>query len=207
MAPARLNIRLNKRSQSVLLKPASMLQILGLLGLACLSFIWSGCGGGGTPARNLVSVSVQPGIAEATAPTGTSPFTAAGTFDQKPTAEDSLTAQWSSSDPTIATIGSSSGIATCVAAGGPITITATSGQKHGTAQLTCLAAPQAGSGNCSYMCGSTRCGALTGYCSISTGNACRQVYDPAECSLGQPAGATATDSCGVGIDTSRSCSE
>lgn len=202
MAP----VRLDKRSQSFLLKPASMLQILGLLGLACLSFTWSGCGGGSKPARNLLSVSVQPGIAEATAPTGTSPFTAAGTFDQPPTAEDTLTAQWSSSDPTIAMIGSS-GIATCVAAGGPITITASSGQKHGTAQLTCLAAPQAGSGNCGYVCGSTRCGALTGYCSISAGNACRQVYDPGECPKGQPAGGTATDSCGVGIDTSRSCSE
>jgi hypothetical protein len=200
-------LRLDKRSQFFQLKPTNMLHILGLIGLACLSFTWSGCGGGMPAARNLLSVSVQPGVAEATAPTGTSPFTAAGTFDQAPTGEDNLTAQWSSSDPTIAMIDSSSGMATCVAAGGPITITASSGQKKGTAQLTCLAAPQAGSGNCAYMCGSTRCGALTGYCSISTGNACRQVYDPGECPTGQPAGGTATDSCGVGIDTSRSCSE
>jgi uncharacterized protein YjdB len=41
---------------------------------------------------------------------------------------------WTSSDPAIATIGASTGLATGVKAGGPITITATAGSVQGTAQ-------------------------------------------------------------------------
>jgi hypothetical protein len=44
----------------------------------------------------LTSVAVQPGTAEATAPTGTSPFIVVGTFNQAPMTDD-VTAQWSSS--------------------------------------------------------------------------------------------------------------
>jgi len=196
------------RSQLVQRHRGKMLNAIGLLIWACVS--GSGCGGGlasGPPARNLLSVSVDPASAEATAPTGTLPFTATGTFDEAPTTQDNLTVQWSSSDPATATIDSSSGVATCVAAGGPVTIMASSGQKQGTAQLNCLAAPQPGSGNCVYICPSTRCGSLTGYCSLSTGGQCRQVYDPVSCPRGMPAGGSATDSCGVGVDTSRTCRE
>ena len=165
------------------------------------------CGGNSMqmPSRALLSVSVQPANAQATAPTGSLPFVASGTFDQAPTSEDNLTAQWSSSDASIATIEANTGIATCVGVGGPITITASMGGKQGMAQLTCMASPQSGSGQCVYVCGSTRCGALTGYCSSSAGNACRQAYDPVHCPVGQPARATATNSCGVGIDTTRTC--
>jgi hypothetical protein len=179
--------------------------MLFLFGLPALT--WTGCGGGtvGTPVRNLVSVAVQPGNGEATAPTGTLPFTATGTFDQPPTTQDNLSAHWSSSDTTIAAIDSNTGTATCVGVGGPVTITALSGEKQGTAQLTCLASTNGASGNCAYQCPSTRCPALTGFCSISTGNACRQVYDPGDCPQGRPAGGTATDSCDVGIDTTRTC--
>jgi hypothetical protein len=177
--------------------------IIYLFGL--LALVWTGCGGGTTPVRALVSVAVQPANGEATAPTGTSPFTATGTFDQPPTTQDNLSAQWSSSDTTVATIDSNTGTATCVGVGGPVTITALSVEKQGTAQLTCVSSTQVGSGNCAYQCPSTRCGALTGFCSISTGGACRQVYDPGQCELGKPAGGTATDSCGVGIDTTRTC--
>lgn len=178
--------------------------------LACLCFAFAGCGGGtgsGVPPRALISVSVQPASAEATAPTGTAPFTANGTFDQAPTTKENLTVQWASSDSATATIDASSGLATCVADGGPVTITAISGGKRGTAQLNCLAAPQAGAGNCEYQCGSVRCGALTGYCSISSGNSCRAVFAPGACPKGKAAAATATNSCGVGVDTSRTCSE
>jgi hypothetical protein len=187
-------------------------EVIISIALACLALFWSGCGNNGmsaftAPPRTLLSVAVQPGSAEATAPTGTSPFTASGTFDQAPTTQDNLTVQWSSSDPSIATIDADSGIATCVIAGGPVTITAVSGQKKGTAQLNCLAAPQSGSGHCVYQCGSTRCGSLTGYCAITTGSACRQVYDPGQCPVGRPAGATGTGGCGMGIDTTRSCSQ
>ena len=185
---------------------------LTLLCLACMFLISAGCGDNrpaplGPPARKLIAVSVDPPSAEATQPTGTSPFSATGTFDQPPTTEENLSVTWVSSDPTIATIDRAGGIATCIAEGGPITITASSGQTSGTAQLTCVTSPQTGSGNCVYQCGSTRCGALTGYCSISTGNQCKQVFRSGACPQGQPAGATATDTCGVGVDTSRSCSE
>jgi hypothetical protein len=177
------------------------------LQLGCLAMLWLGCGSS-SPApvlgRHLLTITLQPGTAEATAPTGTLPFTASGTFDQPPSTEDNLAVQWASSDPSVATI-DSTGTATCIAVGGPVTITASSSQKSGTAQLDCVSAPQVGSGNCAYMCGSTRCGALTGYCSLSTGNACKQVYDPGQCPQGRPAGQTATDACGVGVDTSRSC--
>jgi Bacterial Ig-like domain (group 2) len=202
-----LLVCISKRSESFLRNQANSFHPIALLALACALFTCLGCGSGTTPPpRTLVSISVTPASAEANEPTGTLPFTASGTFNQPPTSDDNLAVQWSSSDPTIATVDSQSGMATCVAAGGPVTITASSGQIHGTAQLNCVAESQPGSGNCAYICGSVRCGALTGYCSISTGNACRQVYDPGECPNGKPAGATATDSCGLGIDTSRPCS-
>jgi hypothetical protein len=174
-----------------------------LLGLVALN--WTGCGGNSTPSRTLLSVAVQPIKGEATTPTGTLPFTVTGTFDQTPTTEDNLNAQWSSSDKTVATVDPNTGLATCVSVGGPVVITASSGAKQGTAQLTCSASVTPGSGNCAYVCGSTRCGELTGFCSNTQGNACRQVYDPGSCPIGKPAGGTATDSCGVGIDTTRAC--
>lgn len=177
--------------------------ICSLLLLGILAVSWTGCGGTAIPARTLLKIDVQPGTAEAT-PTGSLPFTATGTFDQAPMTQDSLNAQWSSSDTAVATVDPNTGLATCVSIGGPVVITASSGTKQGTAQLTCVAS-SSGSGNCVYMCGSTRCGALTGFCSSSQGNACRQVYDLGSCPIGQPAGGTATDSCGVGIDTTRTC--
>lgn len=66
-----------------------------------LDWVW---GGNSTPARTLLSIAVQPGIGEATAPAGTLPFTATGTFDQPPTPQDNLNAQWASSDTTVATV-------------------------------------------------------------------------------------------------------
>lgn len=187
----------------VLIAGSRNISNLLLLGLLALS--WTGCGGNSSPARTLLSIAVQPGNAEASTPTGTLPFTATGTFDQPPPTQDNLNAQWSSSDTTVATVDPNTGVATCVSVGGPVVIAASSGAKQGTAQLTCSASVPLGSGNCSYLCGDTRCGALTGFCSSTQGNACRQVYDPGSCPIGKPAGGTATDSCGVGIDTTRAC--
>ena len=178
----------------------SNLLLLGVLALSGL-----GCGGDSTPARTLLSIAVQPANGEASTPTGTLPFTATGTFDEPPTTQDNLNAQWSSSDATVATVDPDTGLATCVSAGGPVVITASSRAKQGTAQLTCSASVPLGSGSCAYVCGSTRCGELTGFCSSTQGNACRQVYDPGSCPIGKPAGGTATDSCGVGVDTTRAC--
>ena len=166
---------------------------------------WIGCGGYSTPSRTLLSIAVQPGNAEATTPAGTAPFTATGTFDQPPMTEDNLNARWSSSDTTVATVDANTGLATCVSVGGPVVITASSSAKQGTAELTCSSSVSTGSGNCVYVCGSTRCGALTGFCSSTQGNACRQISALGSCPVGKPAGGTATDSCGVGIDTTRTC--
>jgi hypothetical protein len=172
-----------------------------------ISFALTSCGGSSmsVPARQLTSISVQPANGEAVVASGTVPFSASGTFDQPPTAEDSLAVAWSTSDTTIATIDASGGAATCIAAGGPVTITGSLSGKKGTATLTCVSAQPVATGNCVYVCGSTRCGALTGYCSFSDGNACHQAYDPGSCPVGKPANGTATDSCGVGIDNTRSC--
>jgi len=65
-------------------------------------------------------------------------FTATGTFGDKSTQNLTNQVQWTSSDTTIVTIGASTGLATGVASGGPITITATHVQDKisGTAQLT-----------------------------------------------------------------------
>ena len=60
-------------------------------------------------------------------------------------------------------------------------------------------------GNCVYVCGSTRCGELTGYCASSGGEACHQGYDPVHCPVGQPAMSLGTDACGIPVDTERSC--
>lgn len=59
-------------------------------------------------------------------------------------------------------------------------------------------------GHCVYVCGSTRCGELTGYCSGSVNGACRSIYDPGQCPVGRPAGGYGS-SCGIGIDTTRAC--
>jgi len=59
-------------------------------------------------------------------------------------------------------------------------------------------------GHCVFVCGSTRCGMLTGYCVGSVNGACRKAYDPAQCPIGQPAGGSGS-SCGVAIDTTRTC--
>ncbi len=179
--------------------------IPSLLLLVLLVPGWIGCGGYSTPSRTLLSIAVQPGDAEAFTPAGTAPFTATGTFDQPPMTEDNLNARWSSSDTTVATVDANTGLATCVSVGGPVVITASSSAKQGTAELTCSSSVSTGSGNCVYVCGSTRCGALTGFCSSTQGNACRQVSALGSCPVGKPAGGTATDSCGVGIDTTRTC--
>ena len=188
-------------TRAVLIAGSRYISNLFLLGLLALS--WTGCGGNSTPSRTLLSITVQPGNGEATAPTGTLPFTATGTFDQAPTTQENISAQWSSSDTTVATVDPTTGVATCVNVGGPVVITASSGMKQGTAQLTCSVS--LGSGNCVYVCGSTRCGALTGFCSSTQGNACRQISSPGSCPNGKPAGGMATDSCGIGIDTTRAC--
>jgi hypothetical protein len=188
--------------QQLLVRLSTLVVLLG----ATTALI--GCGGSSTanpPVRNLLSVVVAPPHGAAVSSNGTLPFTATGTFDQAPTTEDNLAVQWTSSDTSVASIDSATGVATCLKVGGPLTITASKNGKAGTADLECSDGTAISSGFCVYQCGSTRCGALTGYCSVMSGGVCRQVSAPGMCPVGQQAGATATDSCGMGVDTTRTC--
>lgn len=104
------------------------------------------CGGGaGMGVRQLVAITVQPGNGQAIEPGGTVPFTATGTFDQAPITQTNLSAQWASSDSNVATIDPNTGIATCLAEGGPITMTASAAGKGGTVHaagtLACQVSP------------------------------------------------------------------
>jgi YVTN family beta-propeller protein len=83
---------------------------------------------------SLVSIAVTPASTSVTA-TKTVQFTATGTFNDNSTQDLTNFVNWTSSSSGIATI-NPGGLATGVAAGGPITITATSGNIFGTAQLT-----------------------------------------------------------------------
>jgi Bacterial Ig-like domain (group 2)/Divergent InlB B-repeat domain/Domain of unknown function DUF11 len=83
-------------------------------------------------AATLQTITVAPTSASVTAGL-TQPFTATGHFSDGTTGAVSV--NWTSSNTGIATI-NASGVATGVTAGGPITITATSGNIFGTAQLT-----------------------------------------------------------------------
>jgi len=119
--------------------PLDGLGILVLLGvLAC-------CGGGSMGPRQLIGISVQPVSSQAFPPDGTVTFSATGTFDQAPTTQANLPVQWASSDSTIATIDPNTGLATCLVAGGPITVTGSATGKGGTvegsAALTCQISP------------------------------------------------------------------
>ena len=183
----------------------SMLCWVGLISLA--AFLVS-CGGGSFQPRQLISISVLPSDAVATVPGGTVPFSATGTFNAAPTTE-TLAAEWTSSDPTVATVDPNTGVASCAATGGPISVTATAvgkgGSLHGSATLTCSASQPPLVGFCAVN-GS----AVTGACWV---NSCSTVVDSAHCPVGQPpiAAKTVITICIPGpplphtIDTGRSC--
>jgi hypothetical protein len=81
---------------------------------AALALVLVRCG---AQPRQLIAVAVQPSNGDAIAPTGTLPFTAAGTFNEAPITQTNLTALWTSSNSSLATIDPHMGLATCVAAG------------------------------------------------------------------------------------------
>ena len=83
---------------------------------------------------SLVSIAVTP-VNPSVSATNTVQFTATGTFSDNSTQNLTNIVNWASSSTGIATI-NATGLATGVAAGGPITITATSGNIFGTTQLT-----------------------------------------------------------------------
>jgi hypothetical protein len=128
------------------IRPLSL--VLWLSILVFISLLLGSCGGGPTfppPAsRQLVALAVEPSKAEVVQG-GTVPFTATGTFDQAPTTETNTAAQWASSETTLATVDANTGVATCLAVGGPITIMAAApgkgGMVCGSGVLNCLVAP------------------------------------------------------------------
>lgn len=104
------------------------------------------CGGGASMGvRQLVAITVQPRNAQAIEPGGTVPFTATGTFDHAPITQTDLPVAWASSDSNLATIDPNTGIATCLAEGGPITMTASAAGKggaiHAAGTLACQVSP------------------------------------------------------------------
>jgi uncharacterized protein YjdB len=108
------------------------------------------CGGSSMTPHQLIAIAVSPTGAGANQG-DTVPFTATGTFAQPPTTQTNIPAQWTSSDTTTATVNPSTGAATCVGVGGPITITASAagiaGNLQSTGELTC-AAVRARSNSC-----------------------------------------------------------
>ena len=113
--------------------------------LVSLGLVLASCGGGeakiGVGTRQLIGVSVWPRSGQAVAPNGTVTFSATGTFDQAPTAQSGLPVQWASSDSNLVSIDPNTGIATCLAVGGPIAVTASAAGKggmiKGSGALTC----------------------------------------------------------------------
>jgi hypothetical protein len=85
----------------------------------------------------LKSIAVTPSTANI-AVKGTQQFTATGTFSDNSTKDVTTQSTWTSSNTEVATVGSGTGLATGVAAGGPVTITATGigTEISGSAQLT-----------------------------------------------------------------------
>ena len=88
-------------------------------------------------AGTLASIAVTPALASV--PVGlTQPFVATGTYSDGSIVDISKTAVWTSASPLVATVLSSTGVATGVSAGSAL-ITATSGGKSGSATLTVIA--------------------------------------------------------------------
>ncbi len=154
------------------------------------------CGGGssgnGIAIRQLVSLEIQPATAQAVEPGGTFPFLAIGTFNASPST-GMVNAHWISSDPSIATVDSTTGVALCGSSLGTVTITASAaGNGHsvqGSATLSCvsLSPPPTMAGKCIATMGVTN--SLTGACVGNVNGMCRATEDPVNC----PKGAKALD--------------
>lgn len=187
--------------------------------LAVLAAVMLSCG---TPARQLVSLAVQPSNADVVLPGGTVAFTAAGTFDRAPMTESNIAVQWTSSDSSVVTI-DSTGHASCNAEGGPISIDASAAGKSGTvtavATMSCRSAPPTQGGFARGYCDVGTDGKLTGSCHTRTtdpgfppNHSCRVTSDPTNCVIGTPAITRESASSGClppsgpyEVDTSTAC--
>ncbi|QSQ17143.1 kelch repeat-containing protein [Myxococcus landrumensis] len=90
-------------------------------------------------AARITSLRVSPDSASVVVG-GTQQFTVQGRYTDGTTADVTNSATWTTSNNTLATV-SVTGLGTAVAAGGPVTVTATLEGVHGTAQLTITAPP------------------------------------------------------------------
>jgi len=116
--------------------------IFVIWGLGISFSMMASCGGSSMTPHQLIAIAVSPTGAGANQG-DTVLFTATGTFAQAPTTQTNIPAQWTSSDTSTATVNPSTGAATCVAVGGPVTITASAagmaGNLQSTGELTCAA--------------------------------------------------------------------
>ena len=145
------------------------------IALICAAIILGSCGGGSLqstpPPRLLTGLFVQPAKADAAEPDGTATFSATATFNQPPIALSSYPVHWTSSDPSIATIDPTSGLATCLIQGGPITIDAFAGGLRASGSLTCSPISSTP--------------VLTGYCAAPSYPRCSVKKDLIHCPVGQ----------------------
>jgi hypothetical protein len=178
--------------------------------LIAIGVVLANCGGGSTPMqlRQLIAITVQPSNGDTIVP-GTLPFTASGTFNQPPTTQTNLAARWTSSNSSVATVDPNTGLASCVAVGGPITITASVPGNGGStlsasAMLNCLSHPGGELGQCQLVNNT-----LTGSCLGVRGGICREAYDPNNCPPGQPPISQGQFLCGssgnFNVDGTRDC--
>lgn len=157
------------------------------IALMCAAIVLGSCGGGSlqTPvqqSRLLTGLVVEPATADAAEPNGTEPFSATATFNQPPTAQANYPVQWTSSGPSIATVDTNSGLATCLTQGGPISINASADGLHASASLTCSP--------------SSSTPVLTGYCAAPSYPRCSEKKDPTHCPVGQSPRGVASGECG-----------
>ena len=146
----------------------------------------AGCGGG--PSRHLVALTVQPADVDGNVPGGIVHFSATGTYDQAPTTDANVPAQWTSQYPNVASIDPNTGTATCLTVGSFVVITASAagqgGQIHASASLNCLIPPSQLVGHCLIDPSNNT---MTGSCVAGEIGRCFVAEDLAHCPVGQPA--------------------
>ena len=190
--------------------------------MVCAGLMLGGCGSESQPTvggpRQLISINVQPGNAQAIPPDGTIPFSATGTFNQAPTTQSNLPLQWTSSDSNIALVDAATGIATCISLGGPIGIIASAAGKGGTvlgsAQLACFSSgpaakldpPSLGLGCVFVASGNRGACVCTAQVSTTLTNVGVEPLDIADISLENgDQSFSQTSNCGASLSTGQSC--